>query len=167
MGFPQDRAATCRQWTTALATAAVLLTQALAGQVDARWFGTWTFNPSKSTGTVDEPFKKGTLKIEPWGDSMRITYELFRERGGLTHLEWTGQFDGRDYALQGVDQYSVTNAYRPLDDRTYEIVQKVDGAISTTATITRSQDDKTLTTTTRGRNALGENVTTTSVYEKR
>src|SRR5258706_1489218 len=122
MGFPQDRTTRCRRWTgrwAALATAGVLLTQTLTAQVDVRWFGIWTFNPSKSTGIADEPFKKGTLKIEPFGDSVRITYELFRERGGVTHLEWTGRFDGRDYALEGVDEYSVTNAYRRVDDQTY------------------------------------------------
>ena len=49
----------------------------------------------------------------------------------------------------------------------YEIVQRVDGTISTTATISVSPDGKTLTTITRGKNALGEAVTAKSVYEKR
>jgi hypothetical protein len=169
MGFPQDRAETGRGGSIcfALATAVVLLTQALAAQVDARWFGTWMFNPAKSTRAADTPIKKGTVKIEPSGDSVKISYELFRERGGVTHLEWTGQFDSRDYALQGVDEYVVTNAYRRLDDHTYEIVQRVDGAIATTATVSLSPDEKTLTTTTHGKNALGEDVTTTTVYQKR
>ncbi|MGB7220265.1 MAG: hypothetical protein WBD07_15815 [Vicinamibacterales bacterium] len=147
--------------------AAVWLTQTLAAQVDGKWLGTWAFNPARSNIGGQAPFKKAFLEIEPSGDSVTIVYDLFRDRGGVTHLEWTGRFDGRDYALQGVDQYSVTNAYRRLDDRTYEIVQKVDGAISMTATIGLSADGKTLTTITRGKNALGEDVTTTTVYEKR
>jgi len=170
MGFARDRPETGREWSlrfAALATTAVLLAQTLAAQVDPRWFGTWTFNPAKSTGAAEEPFKKGSLTIRPSGEAVQVTYDLFRDRGGVSHLEWTGRFDGRDYALQGVDQYSVTNAYRRLDDRTYEIVQKVDGAISATATIRLSPDEKTLTTITRGKNALNEDVTTTSVYEKR
>jgi len=146
---------------------ALLLAQPTVAQVDARWFGTWAYNPAKSTDAGDAPFKKGTLMIEPSGDWVKITYELFRERGGVSHLEWTGRFDGRGYALQGVDEYSVTNAYRRLDDHTYEIVQRVDGAISTTATISLSPDGKRLATITRGTNALGEDVTTTTVYEKR
>jgi len=145
----------------------VLLTQDAGAQIHTRWFGTWIFNPAKSIDAGQAPFKKGTLKIEPSSDLVKITYELFRERGGVTHLEWTGQFDGRDYPLQGVDEYSVTNAYRRLDDHSYEIVQKVDGTISTTATISIATDEKTLTTVTRGTNALGEAVTTKTVYEKR
>ena len=47
-------------------------------------------------------------------------------RGGRTHIEWTGALDGQDYALQGVD-YVLTNAYRLIDERRYEIAVKVDG----------------------------------------
>ena len=169
MGFLPDRAGPRRGWRRVLAALAtgVLLTQTIAAQVDARWLGTWTFNPAKSVDAGQQPFKRGTLTIEPSGDGVKITYNLFRERGGVAHLEWTGRFDGRDYPLQGVDGYSVTNAYRRLDDRRYEIVQKVDGMVSTTATISLLPDEKTLTTITRGKNALGGDVVTTSVYEKR
>ena len=42
----------------------------------------------------------------------------------------------------------VTNAYRRIDDRTYEIVQKVDGAVVLTSRMAISSDGKTLTTST-------------------
>ena len=44
-------------------------------------------------------------------------------------MEWTGRFDGKDYAVQGID-YVLTNAYNRIDDHTYEITVKVDGAMA-------------------------------------
>ena len=86
-------------------------------------------------------------------------------RGGITHMEWTGKFDGRDNAVQGVD-YALTNAYTRVDDHSYQIIVKVDGAIAATARATVSPDGKTLTTLTTERNARGQGINTTAVYEK-
>jgi hypothetical protein len=84
-------------------------------------------------------------------------------RGGVTHVEWRGRFDGRDYPVQGVDT-AMTNAYRRIDDRTYEIVVKVDGALAATATATVSPDGMRLTVNTGERGSGGALVNTTAVY---
>ena len=49
-----------------------------------------------------------------------------RSRGGILHLEWIGKFDGNDYPVQGVEVV-LTSAYRRVDDRTWELRQKIDG----------------------------------------
>ena len=72
-----------------------------------------------------------------------------------------GKFDGADYPVQGVE-IVVTNAYRRVDDRTFEIVQKVDGEVSVTARMTVSPDGKTLTSVTFAQNGQ----TTTTVFER-
>ena len=86
-------------------------------------------------------------------------------RGGVTHMEWTGKFDGKDYPVQGVD-YVLTNAYTPVDERSYQILIKVDGLVAATARVAVSPDGKTLTTSTVEKNARGESVTTTTVYDR-
>jgi len=86
-------------------------------------------------------------------------------RGGVTHMEWTGKLDGKDYPVQGVD-YVLTNAYTPVDDHHYQIVIKVDGEIVATANVAVSADGKTLMTVTTEKNALGQTNTTTAVYER-
>ena len=86
-------------------------------------------------------------------------------RGGVTHMEWTGKFDGKDYPVQGVD-YVLTNAYTRLDEQSYQIVIKVDGAVAATAKVVVSSDGKMLTTSTVEKNARGESVTTTTVYDR-
>jgi hypothetical protein len=90
------------------------------------WFGTWQQGPPESNWFNPWPYQKVTLRIEPWNDGLRVVYDMVRRRGGITHMEWSGRFDGRDYPVQGVD-YVLTNAYRQLSDRSYEIVVRVDG----------------------------------------
>jgi len=128
--------------------------------------GTWNFNPAKSTANPDlVPFRRGTCRIEPWEDGFKVTYDLVRMRGGITHLEWTGKADGMDYAVQGVE-VDVTNAYRRIDDRTYEIIQKVNGTVALVNRLTISPDGKTITTLAPTRDAAGRPITITTVYEK-
>lgn len=130
----------------------------VAAQPAPTWFGNWTYNAGKSSPPVGPlPFKRATCRIEPWRDGVRVVYDLVRVRGGITHLEWVGKVDGRDYAVQGVDAY-VTNAYQRVDDRTFDIVQKVDGNAAVTARMTLSPDGATLTTITPG--ASGQSTTT-------
>ena len=126
----------------------------VAGEAPSPWFGTWKLT------TNSDRFKRVTTKIEPSEDGLKITYEMVGTRGGVTHLEWRGKFDGRDYPVQGVD-YVLTNAYTPVNDHSYQIVVKVDGALAATTRVEISPDGKTLTTVTSEKNA-----TSTTVYKK-
>ena len=134
-------------------------------QTQDPWFGTWKLNLEKSTADRDVRFKRGTSKIEPWQDGLKVTYDLVGTRGGLTHMEWIGKFDDKDYPVQGVD-YVLTNAYSRIDERSYQITSKIDGVVTTVAKVTISADGKTLTTLTTGKNAQGKTLTTTTVYDR-
>src|SRR5215813_6436222 len=127
----------------------------MAGEPLGPWFGTWKLNPAKSTSNSESRFKRVTLKVEPSQDGLKVTYDMVGIRGGVTHMEWIGKFDGKDYPVQGVD-YVLTNAYTPVDERSYQIVIRVDGAVVATANVAVSADDKTLTTVTTEKNALGQ-----------
>ena len=134
--------------------------------MQAPWLGSWRLNPAKSTQRSEpSPYKRVTLRIEPWEDGLKVSYDMVGTRGGVTHLEWTGRFDGKDYAVQGAS-YVLTNAYRRIDDRTYEIVVKVDGENAATARVVVSPDGKTLTVATTERAPRGGTLNTTAVYEK-
>jgi len=136
----------------------------MAGDPQGPWFGTWKLNPEKSTSNSESRFKRVMLKVEPWQDGLKVLYDMVGIRGGVTHMEWTGKFDGKDYPVQGVD-YVLTNAYTRLDEQSYQIVIKVDGAVAATAKVVVSSDGKTLTTSTVEKNARGESVTSTTVYD--
>jgi hypothetical protein len=88
---------------------------------------------------------------------------MVRRRGGITHMEWSGRFDGRDYPVQGVD-YVLTNAYRKLSDRSYEIVVRVDGRQAAVATAVVSSDGGTLIVDTVERDAAGRTITSRATY---
>jgi len=146
----------------------VLVAQANVPQADdvGPLLGTWVFVPEKSTPNPTLiPFRRGTCKIQLWEGALRITYDLVRLRGGITHLEWTGAIDGRDYAVQGIDS-DVTNAYRRVDARSYEVVQKVNGAVTLVEHLTISADGDVITTTARLRDVSGRMETLITVYQR-
>jgi hypothetical protein len=141
------------------------LQQAFARQPQEPWFGTWKLNLAKSTTDREARYKRATTKIEPWRDGLKVTYDLVGTRGGITHMEWTGRFDGNDYPVQGVD-YVLTHAYRRVNDRAYQITIKIDGVVAAIARVEVSPDSQTLTTLTTGKDAQGRTVSTTAVYER-
>jgi hypothetical protein len=144
-----------------------------AGQPDvpppaspAAWFGTWQLvQPMPASRFDTRPYKKVTLRIEPWEDGLTVVYDMVRARGGITHMEWTGRFDGRDYPVQGAE-YHLTNAYRLTGDHSYEIAIKVDGRAAAIATAVVAPDGGTLTVTTAERTMNGRTTTTTAVYRR-
>ena len=143
---------------TVAVTSLVLLTlppRSLA-QTKPAWFGTWNLNFAKSSSTDSPAYKRVTSRIEPWGDGLRVTYDMVGIRGGVTHWEWTGRLDGKDYPVQGADTF-LTNAYRKIDDKSYEITIKIDGSVAAGSRVTVSADGNALNVVT------GK---TTSVYER-
>ena len=147
-----------------LIMAAIVLPRMLVGQSSDFLFGTWELDASASSQSSTR-FKRTTCWIEPWEDGLKVTYDVVGIRGGVIHLEWTGKFDGQDYVVQGAD-YVLTNAYARIDALTYDVVIKVDGGPVATARTVVSADGRTLTTVTTERNAAGQEVQSTVVYEK-
>ena len=96
---------------------------------------------------------------------MKVIYDMVHPRGGVTHLEWTGKLDGKDYQLQGIDAF-VTYAYTQISPGVYEIIVKMGGRLAAKSTITLSADGKTMTTTTKGVDSAGRAVTTITAYER-
>jgi hypothetical protein len=135
--------------------------------VPREWFGTWILNVAKSTYEPGPaPYRRASYRIEPsGGDGLTVVYDMVYPRGGVAHLEWTGRLDGRDYPVQGIDEF-MTYAYRRRDDGGYEVIVKVDGRQVASSTIQLSADGRTMTTTTTGRNASGGRVQTVTVYER-
>jgi hypothetical protein len=152
----------CVQRRTFLISAIAIL----APRQTEPWLGTWRLNPARSGNRAESsPYKRQTCRIEPWEDGLKVTYEMVGTRGGVTHLEWTGKFDGKDYPMQGVDTV-LTNAYRKIDDHSYEIVIKMDGAVVATAKVVVSPDGKTMDVATEQKDASGKRARTAAVYEK-
>jgi len=130
-------------------------------QTQEALFGTWRLDSASGPSA----YSRVICKIEPWQDGLRVIYDMIGTRGGVTHWEWSGNVDGKDYPLQGVEEV-ITNAYSKIDDHTYKVTFKVDGRTTTTTTIAISPDGKTMTVTSSGLNAQGQAVTNTAIYKK-
>ena len=128
--------------------------------------GTWRLNLAQSKfASGPPPYARVICRIEPWEDGLKVVYDMIGTRGGVTHWEWTGRLDGKDYALEGIEEV-VTNAYRRLDDHTFAIVTKLDGRPTTTTRIVISPDRKVMTVTSPATNPQGQRVVNTAIYEK-
>jgi hypothetical protein len=120
--------------------------------------GTWRLNFAQSTFVSGPPpYTRVTTRIESSEGGLKVIYDMVGERGGVTHWEWMGRVDGKDYPLEGIEEV-VTNAYSRIADRTYDLVFKVDGRITTTTRISISADGNTMTVT---------SPTNTAIYNKR
>jgi hypothetical protein len=145
----------------------VLLHPRLAGAQDTQWFGTWQLNVEKSTYQPGPlPYRRGSWSIAPSGADAKMVYDLVGVRGGVTHMEWVGRFDGKPYRLQGPDTI-VHYAYTRIDDRTLDLTVMVDNTPAVRGRVTLSPDGRTITATTSSRNARGELISTSSVYDRK
>ena len=154
-----------RRWTFFVALS-IFFVLPLYGQQAEPWLGNWNLNLAESgTASAPPPYKRATCRIESIQDGLKVTYDMVGVRGGVTHIEWSGKFDGKDYAVQGVDSV-LTNAYRIIDDHSYEIVVKLDGAVVATSRVTVSPDGQTLRVSTGEPTASGQTRHTTSVYAR-
>ena len=130
------------------------------------WFGTWHMNVQKSTfGPGGAPYARGKWVVSqlPSGE-VTMVYDLVGARGGVTHMEWTGRLDGRDYRMQGPDAV-VHYAYTVVDAKTLGLIVKVDGRITAAARVVLGPDGV-VTATSDARTSRGV-ATTVTVYEKR
>ena len=126
--------------------------------------GTWKLNEGKSKIPAGAP-KNHTVIYEAAGNSVKVTVDGTNTEGQATHNEWTGMFDGKDYAVTG-DPTSDTRAYRRVNSRTLTFNAKKDGKVTLTGRVVISANGKTRTVTTWGTNAQGQKIKSMAVYDK-
>ncbi|HEV7394970.1 MAG TPA: hypothetical protein VGN86_00555 [Pyrinomonadaceae bacterium] len=126
--------------------------------------GTWKLNEAKSK------FAKGATKntkvvYEAAGSDVKVTVDGIDATGAATHNEWTGKFDGKDYAVSG-DPTSDMRSYKVLTLHSMRLTARKAGKITLTGRITVSNNGKMRTVITTGKNAAGKQVTNVAVYDK-
>ena len=126
--------------------------------------GTWKLNEAKSKLVAGAP-KNHTVVYEAAGDDVKVTVDGTDADGKALHNEWTGKFDGKDYAVTG-DPTADTRAYKRANDHTLDMTIKKDGKVTMTGTIVVSADGKTRTVTITATDAKGMKMKSTAVYDK-
>jgi hypothetical protein len=94
-----------------------------------------------------------------------VTVDGTDGKGKPAHNEWTGRFDGKDYAVTG-DPTSDTRAYTKVDDHTLSMTFKKGGKVVGTGRVVVAADGKSRTVTTNGTNSKGMKFKNVAVYDK-
>ena len=85
--------------------------------------------------------------------------------GSVRKGSYTSKFDGKDVPWAGNPDADMA-APMKVDDNTYTNTWKMGGKAVMTAKVVVSADGKTLTVTQTGKNAKGEAVNNTAVYDR-
>jgi hypothetical protein len=126
--------------------------------------GTWKLNEAKSRFSPGAS-KNNTVVYEAVGDKIKVTVDGVDGSGSPTHNEWTGKFDGKDYAETGSPTADM-RSYRKVNSRTLALREKKGGKIVTTGTITVARDGKSRTLVTDVTGANGKRSHNVAVYDK-
>ncbi len=148
---------------------AVLLTVvipivSLSAQTPDAALGTWKLNVAKSKYVPGPAPREQTLTYEGAGRGVRVTSQTVSAQGNSV-IQYSATYDGQDYPVSGGVDFDTTSLKR-IDAFTVEGTRKLKGRVVQTFTRTASQDRKTLTITTTGTNARGQNVDNVVIYER-
>jgi hypothetical protein len=126
--------------------------------------GTWKLNEAKSKTTPGTE-KLTTVVYEAVGNQVKCTIDGTDAEGKPIHNEWTGKFDGKDYAVTG-DPTSDMRAYKKISDRILAFTVKKDGKTTITGRIVVAADGKSRMVTAHGADEDGKKSTEKAAYDK-
>ena len=147
----------------AVACAALLLS-VVAKAADPQ-SGTWKLNTAKSSYSPGPVPKSLTLMVTADEKSLKIHSEGVDGAGKPTKVDFTANFDGKDYPATGIAAGDMVSVER-VDANTIRVSMKKDGKTLMTVTSAVSADGKTRTSTFVGKDNVGHDVKNVAVYDK-
>jgi hypothetical protein len=126
--------------------------------------GTWNLNEAKSKLAAGM-MKNTTVVYTAEGDSIKVTTDGVDGAGKPLHTEWTGKFDGKDYALTG-DPTADSRSYHQVSDHVLTLANKKGGKAVATGKVVVSADGKTRTLSLSATDAAGKKIASSAVYDK-
>jgi hypothetical protein len=134
--------------------------------------GTWKINLAKSKySPADLAPKSGTSTFSAVADGIKVVTDGVDSKGRKIHTEYTAKLDGKIVPTNGtVDGKPNTDAdgaaWKKIDDYTYETTSALKGKVLTTTKVVIAKDGKTRTLTVTGKNAQGQTINNSVVYDK-
>jgi hypothetical protein len=130
--------------------------------------GTWRLNLAKSKFVNTQAPTSETRTLEAQGDRVKYTFEGIAGDG--SHFAWgfTTNYDGKDVAISGTGAPNGADAeaITRVDANTFKSAMKKGGKVVQRTTAVVSNDGKVTTLTTKGTNAQGQPVSSTTVFDK-
>jgi hypothetical protein len=127
--------------------------------------GTWKFNAAKSLYSPGPAAKSVTLTVWAEEKSVKIHSEGIDGEGKATKVDFTANFDGKDYPATGITAGDMVSVER-VDGNTLRVNMKKDGQTVMTVTSVVSADGKQRTSTFVGKDTMGHDVKNVVVYDK-
>jgi hypothetical protein len=150
--------------TSTVTLVAVLAFTVVAFGADSN-VGTWKVNLDKSKYSPGPAPKSATLTIEAYDGGIKYTAHGENAQGSTIHIEFTAKYDGQDNPATGSPEYNSI-ALKRIDANTTESTTKKDGTVMVTSRTVISQDGKTRTLTSKGKNSAGQDVNNVVVYDR-
>src|SRR6186997_3051519 len=142
----------------------VLCLSTVVGYADNPHMGAWKLNEAKSK--LNPGGSKNTMvAYEAAGDMIKATVDGIDGSGNPIHSEWTGKFDGKDYAVTG-DATSDMRAYKKIDSHKLKFTVKKGDETIATGRIVVAADGKSRTVTAKGTDEHGKQFKNVSAYDK-
>ena len=148
-----------------LTVVAIALAVALGGTAFAQAVGTWKFNLAKSKYQQGQAPKSITLLYEAAGAGIKVTVDGVAADGSALRYSYTANYNGKEIPVVG-NPDADTSARTRVNATTTKLVNKKGGKILSTETFVVSADGKTLTITTAGKDAKGQNADSVAIYDK-
>ena len=150
-----------------LAFALAIQSRVSRGQTLDPLVGTWTLDVFKSTYYTGEPPLRRTITFEAVADGLKQTMETTRQGFNISEtakVEYTAKLDGKDYPIKnsGLD----TVALKRINPTTVERIGKIKDKATETATMKLSNNNRTLTITTRGTTDTGAEYRRDEVFNR-
>ena len=141
-----------------IATAAVAIAATLAGQPQALpWIGAWELDPAQSEYRAGPAAARETMTIVPYIGAYKIAINRTDLSGRTAQTEAIARFDGADVPAIGL-RVPTARVFTIVDDRTFEIADRVNGLVTLRRRAAVSVDGRTLTLTEHGVDEGGQNV---------
>ena len=139
---------------------------ALASANPDPFVGTWVLNVAKSKYTPGPMPKSSTVVYSAEGAGLKVVGKSVNAEGKDTGIEFTVNFDGKDYPVTGSPDYDMISMKR-VSTQKIEFTRKKGGEVVQTGTMTVSEDGKARTVITDGKNAAGETIHSEAVYDRK
>ena len=156
-----------RRMTLALLSFALVLpTASHIAFAQANLVGKWSLNVEKSKFSPGPAPKSGILTYVLEGQAVKVTNEGVNAAGNPTKSVF-GPFmhDGKPSPVAGIPDFNEST-YKEVNNTTVEFTRLKDGKPVQTGTRALSADGKTLTFSTTGVNAAGQQINNVAVYER-
>jgi hypothetical protein len=127
--------------------------------------GTWKLNTAKSKFAPGTAPTNTTVTIEAAGQAIKVTSRTLRMNGKVIETHYTAYYDGMDYPVEGSPDYDTVSLKR--NGATVDGTRKKAGKVVQMYQRVISEDRKTMTVATTGKDADGHTLNSVAVYERR